>query len=409
MASLGRGLAARGHRVTIFQLPDLRSTIEREGLEFRPIADDRMDQSLAAALAQLRTKTGLAAVRFTMQCGARLASLVCESAPQALKTSKVDFVLADQNEPAGASAAERAGLPFITVCSALPLNRDSLVPPPFLPWKYVDHKWAIIRNRMAYAMFDRVLAPTTKVVNSYRREWNLPLVSTPDDTFSRLGQLCQLTPEFDFPRRSRPDTFHYVGPFCDDARPTLPFPYERLGERPMIYASLGTLQNGKQNYFEIIAAACAHLDMQLVISTGRGVQIDESRLPGKPIVVDYAPQLEMLARATLCITHAGLNTVLESLRSGVPLVAIPITNDQPAVAARVQYCGAGECVPLSRLSAANLRNAVNKVLVTPNYRRQAACQREAMRKAGGLTKAVSIIEEVMQTLKPPVRSLSVVP
>lgn len=62
-------------------------------------------------------------------------------------------------------------------------------------------------------------------------------------------------------------------------------------------------------------------------------------LPGNPIVVNYAPQLELLKIADLTITHAGVNTTLESLSNGVPLVAIPITNDQPGVAARnIFYC-----------------------------------------------------------------------
>jgi len=38
---------------------------------------------------------------------------------------------------------------------------------------------------------------------------------------------------------------------------------------------------------------------------------------------------------SVCITHAGLNTVLEALAQGVPQVAIPVTNDQPGVAARI--------------------------------------------------------------------------
>lgn len=46
-------------------------------------------------------------------------------------------------------------------------------------------------------------------------------------------------------------------------------------------------------------------------------------MPGSPLVVGYAPQLELLKKATLTITHAGLNTVLESLSNGVPMVAIP--------------------------------------------------------------------------------------
>ena len=45
------------------------------------------------------------------------------------------------------------------------------------------------------------------------------------------------------------------------------------------------------------------------------------------IVVNRAPQLELLKRATLCITHAGLHTTLEALARGVALAAIPVTND----------------------------------------------------------------------------------
>jgi len=45
--------------------------------------------------------------------------------------------------------------------------------------------------------------------------------------------------------------------------------------------------------------------------------------------------LELLKQTSVCITHAGLNTVLEALTQDVPQVAIPVTNDQPGVAARI--------------------------------------------------------------------------
>jgi UDP:flavonoid glycosyltransferase YjiC (YdhE family) len=45
--------------------------------------------------------------------------------------------------------------------------------------------------------------------------------------------------------------------------------------------------------------------------------------PSNTIIVSHAPQLELLKRTSVCITHAGLNTVLESLAQGVPQVAIP--------------------------------------------------------------------------------------
>lgn len=116
------------------------------------------------------------------------------------------------------------------------------------------------------------------------------------------------------------------------------FPWHQLNGKPLIYASLGTIQNQQLDLFARIAEACSHLDAQLVIALGGGSNPNAlPSLPGHPLVVGFAPQLALLQRAALTITHAGLNTVLESLRCGVPMVAIPIANDQPGVAARVAW------------------------------------------------------------------------
>jgi UDP-glucoronosyl and UDP-glucosyl transferase len=46
----------------------------------------------------------------------------------------------------------------------------------------------------------------------------------------------------------------------------------------------------------------------------------------------------------VALTHAGANTVLESLSAGVPMIAIPIGFEQPGMAARVAYQGVGEFI-----------------------------------------------------------------
>jgi MGT family glycosyltransferase len=123
-------------------------------------------------------------------------------------------------------------------------------------------------------------------------------------------------------------------------------------------------------------------------------------LPGDPLVVGYAPQLELLKKATLTITHAGMNTTLECLTNGVPMVAIPITHDQPGVAARIAWTGAGEFVPLSRLSVPRLRGAIQRVLTQDSYKKNAIRLQEAIRRAGGVSRAVDIIEQAVSTGKP---------
>ena len=80
------------------------------------------------------------------------------------------------------------------------------------------------------------------------------------------------------------------------------------------------------------------LDVDTTFDHGRhervsvGEQVDPKQIgpvPNNAIIVKRAPQLELLKRASVCITHAGLNTVLESLAQGVPQVAIPVTMISP--------------------------------------------------------------------------------
>jgi MGT family glycosyltransferase len=122
---------------------------------------------------------------------------------------------------------------------------------------------------------------------------------------------------------------------------------------------------------------------------------EEEALPGRPLVVSYAPQYELLARASLTITHAGLNTVLDSLANGVPLVTVPITYEQPAIARRVELAGAGECISMRRLEPGRLRKAVREVLEWPRYRESARRLADATRAAGGVLGAAEIVEAAL--------------
>ena len=157
-------------------------------------------------------------------------------------------------------------------------------------------------------------------------------------------QISQQPDGFEFPRRGLPKHIRFVGPLQRSVgTQPVPFPWERLDGRPLIYASLGTLQNRIVRMFRVIAEACEGVDAQLVLSTGNGISPEAlGKLPGNPVVVSYAPQGDLLRRSTIAVTHAGLNTVLDALGAGLPMVAIPVTNEQPGVAARVAWIGAGD-------------------------------------------------------------------
>lgn len=395
--ALGRELIIRGHQVTMLQMEDVRARADAEGLGFIPLGHrDHPPGSLPESLARLGRLSGFAALRFTIQAVRKTTQMFCRDAPAAIERAGIGALLVDQTEPAGGSLAEHLGLPFVTVCNALALNQEASVPPPFTDWSYRDSRWARARNLLGYRVAGIIMSPVNAVVANYRKQWELPFHRNPEESFSRLAQISQLPQSFDYPRKKLPKTFHYTGPLRTAARAEVFFPWERLDGRPLIYASLGTLQNGRERVFRIFAEACAPLDAQLVITHGGGLDEQSVQsLPGKPLVVSYAPQVDVLKRASLTLTHAGLNTVLDSLSQGVPMVAIPITYEQPAIAERLRWIGAGESLPFAKLTVDRLREKIRRVMGDVSYAQKARENAAGIQQAGGVSRAADIIDQVI--------------
>jgi zeaxanthin glucosyltransferase len=394
--ALGRELIARGHRVTLLQMSDIEQLAQAQGLEFAALGQsDHPPGSLPESLSQLGRLDGLAALRFTIRAITRTTEMICRDAPEMIARLGIDALLVDQTEPAGGAVADHLRLPFVTICNALVLNQDAGVPPPFTPWAYRQNFGARIRNRLGYTVFDRIMHPVEALVAKYRKTWGLPALTSSESSFSRLAQISQQPASFDFPRKLPPN-FHYVGPLRRPMQAPSPFPWDKLDGRPLVYASLGTLQNGKEKVFRCFAQACSGLDVQLVITHGGGLTAEvASSFPGNPLVVSYAPQLDLLQRAALTLTHAGLNTVLDSLACGVPVVAVPITYEQPAIASRIAWTGTGVVLPFSKLTPERLLPVIRLVLDHPEYRTRAQVIKKTIADAGGVRKAADTIEKIV--------------
>ena len=400
MIALGRELQRRGHNVTFFQIPDGQQKVLSAEIDCQLIGQSEFPLGWTF---QRKTEWGKL-MGFPGVCYAiksylqPLAAITLSEGPTAITAASVDMLLVDQLMFEGGTVAELLGIPFITVCNSLLMNVEAGVPPYVMPWSYNKSRCGYWRNQAGhYLMRQHFAQPILKLVNEYRRQWQLRLYSQLNDPYSKLAQVSQQPAEFEFPRQTLPQYFHFTGPFIDSAtRSSVSFPFEKLTKQPLIYASLGTLLNRQLKIFQTIAEACASLDVQLVIALGRRSEGLDSlpEFAGSPLVVAYAPQLELLQQATIVITHAGLNTVLESLSKGVPLVAIPISNDQPAVAARIAWTGVGEVVPLARLTTTRLRTTIQQVLTNDCYQKNASRLQTAIRRGGGVSQAAEIIEQV---------------
>lgn len=408
MIALGRELQRRGHRASVISTPDAEQEVVDGGLEFITVGAREFPVGSLEKFTDTQGKlNGMRAMRFILkdlakQCQAQGRDLI-----GALKSKGVEALVVDQISPMGAAAAELLGLPFVSVCSLLPLNYDPSVPPWAMTWVADEATPAKVRNRIGYAVGYLVQAPLPKEANRQRRKWGLGRVLT-DNSFSELAQIAQVPASFDFPRsKYSPAVLHHTGPLHEDeGTGPIPFPWERLDGRPMVYASMGTLQNRSERVFRIIAEACSTLDVQLVITLGhKGARIPTD-FPGNPVIVDYAPQLELFKRASLYIGPGGGNTLTQSLEYGVPMVLIPVTFDNPGVAARGKYHGVAEFVPINRLNVRRLRSAAQIVLSNPSYRDNARRYQDVIRGMDAVSRSADIVEEAFRTRQPVLATVS---
>jgi MGT family glycosyltransferase len=396
LTALGRRLQSRGHDVVYFQVADLESPIRTAGLRFRQIGEHDFP------LGSLRTRDeecgkleGLAALRCGIRGMVMKSQMVLRDAPAAIRGEGVDALIVDQIEQAGGTVAEYLGLPFVNVAAALPVNLDVSAPPVSFPWSHRVGLWARLRNWIGNTASEVSFSGLVKTINEQRRAWGLPPINGFNGLNSAMTQVAQLPAALELPGRRLPPGFHHTGPWTDaDGRAPVDFPWERIDRsRPLVYASMGTLQNRVLRTFRMIAEACVGLDLQLVISLGGGQDPALlGDLPGDPIVVGYAPQLDLIRHSALTISHGGLNTALESLAYGVPMVVLPVTYDQPGVGARVECAGVGRSIPIARLTLERLRVAVRTVLGDPAYRMQAGRLRSSIEAADGLNRAADLIE-----------------
>jgi zeaxanthin glucosyltransferase len=144
----------------------------------------------------------------------------------------------------------------------------------------------------------------------------------------------------------------------------VPDPEVLAASAPIAFCSLGTMRGGRGALLAAATAACAGLGLRPVVAHGgRLGEGPAARLPGAPIVRAFVPQRAVLPRCAVAVVHGGLNTALDALAAGVPLVVMPLGFEQPGIAARLRYAGVAEVVsPAAPALRRRLRAALARVL-----------------------------------------------
>jgi MGT family glycosyltransferase len=385
MTAVAHQLQTRGHDVVFLYLPNANG--------FPCIQAEKNDEVNATRPAVSKL-AGWEALKFYCGIVAKETEKILQSLPQMVERAGIDALVLDPIQFFAELGAMKLGVPYVSVAVAFYLDYSGHTPFCTYGWPHETMPEALARNRKGVAEFTRLVY--TERTKAYAKEAGIKLDwDAPTGLFSQLAYITQVPKEFDFENPLSPPQFYHTGPFYDaNARPKVDFPWERLTGEPLIYASMGTILNGQADVFrKIVAGVAKHKDTQLVLSIGDQLDPkDIGSVPDNAIIVKKAPQVDVLKRASVCITHCGLNTVLESLACGVPQVAIPVTFDQPGIAARIAAKKTGVTTEFERLTPDHLSTLLDEVLNNSVYRENARKLQDVIAKTNGLRKAADIIE-----------------
>lgn len=398
MTALARRLQSRGHDVHMISLSVGEPLVRAAQLPFLPVCEKQFTpEALIPTMQKNSRLRGIESMEFLAGLISKVLQAVLEDLPAVLQREGIDAIALDEAQVGLSVLPMHLGMPFATVSNALYWDFSGNTPFHCFDWPNEATPAGRTRNLEALKTISHIFEPARSVARAYADRVGLKIDWTdPFALNSKLVWITQVPEAFDFKGVTWPSQFHYTGPFVDGQRSTRAgFPWEKLTGEPLVYASMGTAQNGIESVFDAITEAVGqHRGTQLVLSTGPFIHPQSLKaVPANAIILPHVPQLEILKRASLCITHAGMNSALEALAQGVPMVAIPVTNDQPGVAARIAYTKTGTVVPIEQLSTERLSAAIGEVLRNPEYRQNAAKMKKNITETNGLEKAADLLEE----------------
>jgi UDP:flavonoid glycosyltransferase YjiC (YdhE family) len=208
--------------------------------------------------------------------------------------------------------------------------------------------------------------------------------------------------EFDLPRVGRKSGRYYIEPSIDLQRnETQPFPWHKVDERkPLLYCSLGSesyqYEQSANLFRAIIEAMREKPDWQVVLAMGRQMAASLFHaVPENVLLVNWAPQLEMLKRASIMITHGGLGAVKECIFFGVPMIVFPCKWDQPSNAARVVARGLGVRGNIKNPSARQIHSLIDAIAKDPMFKSRIDAMSKTFREIEDSGRGVKIIERIL--------------
>ncbi len=190
------------------------------------------------------------------------------------------------------------------------------------------------------------------------------------------------------------ERFQFIGPCLGTRLSGSEFPVELLQRHPLLYISLGTAWSDRPEFYRTCFQAFEKSEWNVIMSIGNKTDVRVlGRIPENFTVRAHLPQLEVLRSAHVFLTHGGMNSTMEGLSFGVPLVAIPQMFEQAVTARRIADKGVGISLEGAVLHPDLLRSSVDRAAYDPEIRKQVSILQSAIQATGGAKLAADLIQE----------------
>jgi MGT family glycosyltransferase len=291
-----------------------------------------------------------------------------------------DYILHDPFCIAGRLLAERLGVPRIQLHPTYGFRSDTLEHPAFHRLAEWVSAWPASPrfDAAAQELSERFGVPPPRMSELFLGSADLNIVFVP-----RVFQ----------PDAERFDErWVFVGPCVGLRAPSPSGIVEPPGDGPLLLVSLGTVFNDRVAFFRSCLEAFGGSRWRVVLSVGNDVDVDAlAPVPPNAVVARHVDQLALLERASAFVTHGGMNSAMEAILAGVPLVVVPQQPEQAVTADRLADLGLATTLAAEEVSPAQLRQAVERVAADDGIRARLAAMRAAALADGGARRAADAV------------------
>lgn len=366
-----RELVSRGHEVWYYSYEPLRAKIEAAGARFMACDEFDSEQRLSPKEAARIGKDLALSTRVLTDTTLALDDAVCRH----MEEWKPDCIVADSMAVWGKAVALKLGIPFVSSTTTFAFNQHSAKYMKQSPMQLVSLLFSMPKINRCIQRFQKKGYPIHSV---------LDIIQNDDNTHT----IVYTSPEFQPCAETFSDKYAFVGPSIRPAESEFTKHKEKL-----IYISMGTVNNAMLPLYRRCIEAFRDAPYQVVMSVGQQVKLEDfGGLPENIQVFPSVDQIAVLQKADAFLTHCGMNSASEALYFGVPLVMLPQTSEQGAVAERTAQLGGG--IKLEKTDAKTIRSAVEQVLSDPRFREAAGSISEGFRRCPGARGAADKIEQV---------------